>query len=291
VIVDTVRVALFRRHLPVVAATGSGAFAERGLAPQWRVVRSSGEQRRMTEAGDVDLAHTAIDNVAAWHAPEQPWAVLRVVDLGIPHQLVAHPEVATLEDLRGARVGVDSARSGFVTMLQAIFADAGLGDEVELVEVGALQQRLDALRRREVDACLLGAEQLRAALAAGAQVLLSLNEHFPGYPGLTVTGVVPRVAARPEAAQRYVQVLDETAGWCFEPARRAEVVGLAGQVLELDPDAAADWYDGELARWSGLVDVARELPVLERAWRATGRVGDDEPVPGAWYRPDLVATA
>lgn len=289
---QVVRVAVFRHHLPLVVANGGGAFATRGLRPEWRIVRSSREQRELVQTGEANLAHTAIDNVAAWHTSQHPWAVLRVVDLGLPHKLVARPPLATLADLRGRRIAVDSARAGFVTLLRRIFAEACLAEEVEFVEVGALGQRLEALRRGDVDACLLGAEQLRDALASGARPLTSLNAHFPGYPGLTVTGIATGVAERRAAASRYVGVLTGTARWCFEPPRRDEVVSLVASTLELDETAAARWYEAELARWSGLVDGAdAERATLERAWRATGRLAADQSVPAGWYRPDLVDDA
>src|SRR6266851_892349 len=185
---DQIRVALFRYHLPVVVAMGAGIFDARRLRPSWTVVRSSGEQRTLVETAAADLAHTTVDNIAGWYCAAHPWTVIRVVDLGIPHQFVARPSSATLAELRGRRIAVDSATSGFVTLLRSVLAAEGLAGSVEFIEVGALQQRLVALQEGSVDACLLGAEQLAAALDGGAHVLGALNDFFPGYPGLTVSG-------------------------------------------------------------------------------------------------------
>lgn len=269
-----IRVAIFRHHLPGVVATGTGAFEARGVSPSWTIVRSSGHQRSLVESGACDLAHTTVDNVAVWHSPTTPWSVFAVIDLGIPHQVVAGSSHSSLADLRGGRIAVDSARSGFVTLLRSV-----LPGPAEFVEVGALQARLEALRDGSADACLLGAEQLSAALAEGYTAMGALNDYFPGFPGLTVTGLPP---GAPGVAA-YVDALRECAGWCFDPARRDEAISLAGRVLDLTPDAAANWYQAEVARCSGTVAAGvPELRVVERAWRATGRIEPDQPVPDGW---------
>lgn len=274
------RVAIFRHHLPGVVATGTGAFTAHGVSPSWTIVRSSGHQRSLVENGEADLAHTTVDNVAAWHSPSMPWAVAAVIDLGIPHQIVVRRPCSSLEELCGRRIAVDSARSGFVTLLRSV-----LPGPAEFVEVGALQARLEALRSGTADACLLGAEQLSAALDEGFSVMGALNDFFPGFPGLTVTGLpgFPGVAD-------YVDALRECADWCFDPARRDEAISLAGQVLDLSPDTAAEWYRAEIARCSGTVAAgSQELSVLERAWRATGRIEPDQEIPEGWFRPGLLA--
>jgi len=287
---DLVHVALFRLHLPVVVATGTGGFLRRDLAPRWTTVGSSHEQRVLVETREADLAHTAVDNVASWHEEATPWAVLRVIDLGIPHQLVANPPRATLADMRGSRIAVDSARSGFVTLLRSVLSERGLAAAVEFVEVGALQRRLEALQAGSVDGCLLGAEQLTAAVAGGALTVGSLNEFFPDYPGLVVCGVAAGGRLDSDAAARYVDALTEAASWCFDPDRENEVVPIVAEVLELGHDAADAWYRVELERCSGTISPEGEGPVLERAWRATGRLAIGQSVPAGWFRPDLVGS-
>lgn len=278
-----IRAAIFRHHLPGVVATATGAFDAHEVSPSWTIVRSSGHQRSLVESATADLAHTTVDNVAVWHSPSAPWAVTAVVDLGIPHQIVVREPRGSLEELCGARVAVDSARSGFVTLLRSV-----LPGPADFVEVGALQARLEALRDGSADACLLGAEQLNAALAEGFSVMGALNDYFPGFPGLTITGLpsgIPGVSG-------YVDALRDCAAWCFDPTRRDEVISLAGPVLGLSPHAAAIWYQAEVARCSGIVRAGiPELRVLERAWRATGRIASDQSVPEAWFRPGLLAPA
>jgi hypothetical protein len=222
------------------------------------------------ESGACDLAHTTVDNVAVWHSTSTPWTVFAVVDLGIPHQIVVRSPVS---DLTGCRIAVDSARSGFVTLLRSV-----LPGPADFVEVGALQARLEALRGGSADACLLGAEQLSAALAEGFTAMGALNDYFPGFPGLTITGLH-------SGSDGYVDALRECASWCFDPARRSEVIALVGRVLDLAPSVAAGWYEAEITRCSGVVAAGEpELRVLERAWRATGRIEPDQPVPEGWSR-------
>lgn len=255
-------------------ATATGAFASRGVSPVWTIVRSALHQRSLVESGAVELAHTTVDNVAVWHSPSTPWAVFAVVDLGIPHQIVARSSVSSLSSLAGCRIAVDSARSGFVTLLRSV-----LPGPAEFVEVGALQARLEALRDGSADACLLGAEQLSAALAEGFTAIGALNDYFPGFPGLTVTGLSSA------GSDGYVDALRSCAAWCFDPARRSEVIALVGRVLDLAPSAAVGWYEAEITRCSGVVAAGEpELRALERAWRATGRIEPDQPVPEGWFQ-------
>lgn len=274
-----------------MAALGAGTFDAAGVRPEFAVVRSSAEQRRLIESGEADLAHTAVDNVAAWHGPASRWAVLRVIDLGLPHRLVAQPRCTGLPDLAGGRIAVDSARSGFVRLLNAIPAMKPLAGTVRFVEVGALQQRLTALQDGTVDACLLGAEQLARALDAGARELLALNDYFPRYPGLTVAGLPAHVASRRDACTGYLAVLRKTSAWCFDPARRGEVTDLVGRVTGLDAARAAAWYAAEALRRTGRTPDGGERGILEAAWRASGRLGDGQAAPAGWYRPDVLTAA
>jgi ABC-type nitrate/sulfonate/bicarbonate transport system substrate-binding protein len=287
--VDELRVALFRYHLPVVAAIGTGMFGAAGLRPGFTVVRSSREQRELVEAAAADLAHTAVDNVSEWHSAAFPWTVLQVVDLGLPHRLVAQPRYRTLAELRGSRIAVDSARSGFARLLRAIPEMKQLVDSAEFVEVGALAERLTALREETVDACLLGAEQLARAVDAGARELLALNDYFPEYPGLSVSGLPARVTANRDAVVRYINVLCESAAWCFEPSRAAQARDTAAAVLGLSAADAAAWYDAEVLRCTKAAPADGQRRILEAAWRASGRIEAGHPVPSAWYLPDVTA--
>lgn len=288
---EPLRVALFRYHLPVVTAIGAGLFTTAGVDPAFEVVRSSAQQRELLESGAADIAHTAVDNVAAWHSPAFGWAVLRVVDLGLPHRLVALPRYARLADLSGRRIAVDSAASGFVTLLRVILGSQKLANAPEFVEVGALQQRLDALTAGTVDACLLGGEQLASALAAGASVLLTLNDYFPEYPGLVVSGLPPHVAARSEPIARYVATLCDSAAWCFEPARSAEVRALVRDVLGVSTDEAAAWYEAELLRRTATAPPDGQWQLLTAAWRASGRLAADQAPPRGWYQPEALTAS
>jgi ABC-type nitrate/sulfonate/bicarbonate transport system substrate-binding protein len=269
-------VSTFRPLLPIVLAKATGAFADAALEIELRAAGSSAGQLAELAAGEADVAHTALDNVVAWSA-SVPVRVIGVVDLGVAHELVARPAIGSIGDLRGATIGVDSPSNGFVVLLTAMLADAGLRPaEYRLRTVGGLPTRARALAAEEIDACLLSGGALDDALARGVCRLAALRDRFPHYPALAAVARMPIVGARRDALTRYLAAIGRAVR---TPTDAPGVAGAVAAALGADPERALSWLNRERARTTGIVAGAGEAErVISESLRATGRLPPGAPV-------------
>jgi ABC-type nitrate/sulfonate/bicarbonate transport system substrate-binding protein len=176
-----VRVIAFSRPPALVAAEQHGYFAREGLSVEVELTRGSIEQIRGLLEGKWDIAHTAADNVMAYHDREgADLFVFAVVDLGVGQTLLVRPEVTSFADLHGRPLAVDAIDTGYAFVLRRMLEKNGLPwGTYELVPVGSTPQRLQALQEAEVVGALLSSP------AEGLRVLAPAAEYFPLYPGLT----------------------------------------------------------------------------------------------------------
>ncbi len=265
--VDRLRLIAFSRPPALVAADHGGHFAAESLAVELTQARGSAPQIDALLAGEFDLAHTAADNVVMRiDRDEADLTVVLVAELGIAQRLVVRPEISSIADLRGRALGVDAVESGYATLLYAMLERRGLArDAYRPVSVGGTAQRLDALLDGTIAGAMLAPPHDIRALAAGARIVASASEDFPGYPALTVAARRTWARAHQDLVGRYCRALLRGARWAADPGNRARVIDLLAAAGD-SPEAAIATYEAE-AR-------AREVaaPTLAQARAAIARV-------------------
>lgn len=175
----------------VVVGQASGDWPN-DLFSQTVTTASSDAQFEALSSGACDLAVTAMDNVIGWNSRggSDDFIILAQVERTTPLQIFARPGIASLADLEGARVLVDSAENGFVVVLRALLFDAGLGlDAYRLIPAGGVKERFEALGAGQGDATLLGPPFSLMASRAGLQILADVQQNYPAFPG---QGIVTR---------------------------------------------------------------------------------------------------
>ena len=119
----TLRVRTFQglQNLPIVAAQRRGYFARAGLDVELSFTNSSAEQLATLARGDVELIHTAPDNVVNFDThpaafgcdpATAPQVKMLMGGSNGPLSVCSLPEISSAEDLRGRAVGVDNPGSG-----------------------------------------------------------------------------------------------------------------------------------------------------------------------------------
>ena len=250
-------------------ASSTGRLGDQGLAVTEVAVPSSPAQFRALLDDELAVALTSPDNVLAYRFnPRNPLGeladarIVAAIDRGLGLGLYARPGTLAA-DLRGARVGVDVATSGFALALYALADSLGVArGEYELVTLGSTPRRLDALLAGECAATMLNAGNELVAEARGCVRLAGVAESLAPYLGTVVAVTGERHL---DVAGRLSRALLDTA---------AEITG--GRLTEEVAEAAARrrGLDDELAR--RYVDRLRD-PV-------------DGLVPGGEVDPDALAT-
>src|SRR5262245_18851354 len=229
---------------PVVLdlAASRGLLAAAGLEVTEHPVPSSPAQFRSLVDGDLQVALTSPDNVLAYRFdPRNPLGelldarIVSAVDRALGLGLYGRPGFV-VEDLRGARVGVDVPHSGFALALYALADRLGVRrEEYELVPLGSTPKRLEALLAGDCDATMLNAGNDLLAEAAGCVRLAGAADHFAPYLGTVVAVVGDRHL---EKARRLARALTEVCAEILGGAFDDEVVESARRRLGLDEPLA-----------------------------------------------------
>lgn len=192
----------------------TGVLTDAGLEVVERPVPSSPAQFRSLIDGKLHVALTSPDNVLAYRFdPHNPLGelvnarILAGVDRGLGLGIWARPGTE-VEDLRGARGGVDVPDSGFALALFTLLERRGLGrDDYEVVKLGSTPRRLQALLDGECAVTMLGAGIELAAEAAGCTLIATVRDELRPYLA-TAAGIV--VASWPTPATAWSSTAPST---------------------------------------------------------------------------------
>lgn len=193
--------------VPLIVAQQLGLLSEAGVELQLTETRGSDEQLRQLAALEQDLAVTAMDNIFEWARREPALRIVAQVEATTPLVLVARPPMRHISDLEGCTFGVDALGNGFVLAARYVLDAAGV--DVRWKEVGGVRERMQALLAGEVDASLLGPPFDGPALARGLNLVASLNEMVPGYPGQVLVASERLIRTRRGELIAYLNVLQE----------------------------------------------------------------------------------
>ncbi|MGW0949896.1 ABC transporter substrate-binding protein [Streptomyces sp. NPDC002623] len=206
------RQSVFVLPLLCLLAEELGCFGEAGLEIETLMTTSSSQQRDQLCGGEADIGVTAIDNLVVWNARGADLRLVAQIESTTALRLVARGSCSSVQELRGAKIGVDAVDNGFSVVLRRLLADHGLvlGDYT-LLPVGGVRERWDALRDGSIDATLLGPPLDERARADGFRVLVRGEDVLPDYPGQGV--VIPAALADDPALVRYVAALEQALRW------------------------------------------------------------------------------
>jgi len=224
---------------PVLAAAQSLEVDTRhGLAITTTRVPSSPGQFTALRDGTIDVAITSPDNVLLYATTDRnpigellDVRMIRAIDRGLGLTLVTAPSITTLDEIRGATLGVDVIRSGFALLLFTMLEQLGITrSDVTFPEHGSTPKRLESLLAGDIDGTILNAESRIAALAAGMRAWSTSVDVSPHYLG-TVLAVPAGFDS--ETAHALVSMWDEVTAWLLETdeAEVVEVLGSTSPVL------------------------------------------------------------
>ncbi|MEU1268278.1 ABC transporter substrate-binding protein [Streptomyces sp. NPDC005799] len=206
------RQSVFVLPLLCLLAEELGCFDEAGLTVETLTTTSSAQQRHQLCAGEADIGITAIDNLVVWNTGGADLRLVAQIESTTALRLVAHGSRTCVEELRGAKVGVDAVDNGFSVILRHLLGAHGLAPvDYTLVPVGGVRERWAALSDGTIDATLLGPPLDEHARDEGFTSLIRGEDVLPDYPGQGV--VVPAAVADDPARVRYVDALDQALRW------------------------------------------------------------------------------
>jgi ABC-type nitrate/sulfonate/bicarbonate transport system substrate-binding protein len=223
-------------NLPVHAAAEHGIFARYGLEVEIAYTPGSNYLIEALQTGEFDIGHPAADDVVAAaeneHHEKKGNARLCLF-MGLHSglfSLISAPDCGDVRSLRGRALGVDSATTGFVFLLEKFLRSNGLAShDYKLMEIGGWELRYRALHEKKIAATLLTPPFVADALAWGCHLLVRGDGILPVYQA--TCGATRRSWAENNRGLlvRYIRAYVEATQWCFEPKNRAASLALLGK--------------------------------------------------------------
>lgn len=243
-----VQLGSFTPSVVLEVARRTGALADAGLEVTEHPVPSSPAQFRSLIEGELHVGITNPDNVFAYRFdPENPLGelvdarILSGVDRGLGLGVWARPGT-DVEDLRGARVGVDVPGSGFALALFTLLERRGLArDDYEVVKLGSTPKRLQALLDGECAATMLGAGNELTARAAGCTLVAAVRDELSPYLATVVCVVRDEYL---EVGHDLADVLTATSARIVGGDLADDAVAAAAERLGLDDVLARQYVEG-----------------------------------------------
>ena len=263
-----IRLGYFSLSIVSRVAAAQGTYTAYGVDVVEQPVASSVDQFRRLVWGELDVLLTSPDNVLTYRVNHSnpigslvDVRVLRAVDGGMGLSLMARAGTSGIAALRGARIGVDSAASGFAYALYAVLEAAGLrvGD-YELVELGSTPRRAVELAAGGCDATLLGSGHDVLAERRGAVRLVRVSAALGPYPGAVLAAKADVIHDRGPAIARFLSAWDQAVADTLDPRRGSMVTSVLGAGLDVPKGVADEVYRSVVDPRDGLVPDGRLDP-------------------------------
>src|SRR5262249_962906 len=138
------------------AADHAGIFRELGIAPEKVNFNSPSDGMAAMAGGSLDVSMGTTDTFLGALAKGADAILVADFVIEAPYDLVVRPEMTSVADLRGKKIGVSALRGGTGTIGRAMLRARGFSDDdYELTVTGGNPQRYTALQAGGTDAAVL----------------------------------------------------------------------------------------------------------------------------------------
>lgn len=243
------------RPLALAVANNQRLLTKNAIDVLTQVAANSEELRSGLSEGKFDIAHAAVDNAVAMVEKSRIEVIVVMGGEGSTNELIAQPEIHTIEDLRGRAVIVDAPNTAYAIQLKKILLLHDLQPErdYQIKPVGGTPARLAAMREhKEYAASILGPPTSLLAKHAGFPSLGTTQQILGPYQG-------PGAFVRKQWANengalltRYIAALIEAQRWLLDPANKTQVVALLEKEYKLSEDLANEAYNSWIVAPGGL---------------------------------------
>src|ERR1041385_9207884 len=241
--------------LPAEVAAAKGFFRDEGIEPVLVQMRSQVAVPAMMN-GDIQYTLT-FGNIMTAALQGMPFKQLAVLTEKPLHHIVARPEIKTIADLRGKRLGTQRIGGSDYLAAEAILQAKGIDlKDVQMVTLGADEPvRVEMLKKGLVDAVCVSPPGPIRLQREGYNVVGGPKDLKVGSPISAISITDQRLKESPEQANRAVLELKD------------EVVPIMSRWLQQTKEVASESYDLILPSFSadgGVTDATYQFAVDAR---------------------------
>ena len=251
--------------LPGQVAVARGFFKDENLEPVLIQMRSQVTVPALM-SGDVDYT-LSFGNILAGAMQGMPFKILAVLTDKPLHHIVARPEIKTIADLRGKRIGTQRLGGSDHLAAEAILQAKGLElKDVQFVTLGADEPvRVEILKKGLVDAVCISPPGPNRMAREGFNVLGGPKDLKIGSPISGVAATDSRIKTNRDEMKKVLRSI--LRGLRFMHERKEEVIPIMTRWLNQTQEVARDSYDLILPSFSldgSTVDKTYEFAIETR---------------------------
>ncbi|HTN72969.1 MAG TPA: ABC transporter substrate-binding protein [Methylomirabilota bacterium] len=270
--------------LPAQVAVAKGFFKDENIEPVLIQMRSQVTVPALM-SGEVNYT-LSFGNILAGAMQGMPFKILAVLTDKPLHHIVARPEIKTIADLRGKRIGTQRIGGSDHLAAEAILQAKGLDlKDVQFVTLGADEPvRVEIMKKGLVDAVCIAPPGPNRLAREGFNVLGGPKDLKIGSPISAVAATDTRIKNNRDETKRVLRAV--LRGLRFTHERKEEVIPIMVRWLNQTQEVARDSYDSMLPSFSvdgGTVDKTFEFAIEARK----STVKSDKPIPLSQVR-DIV---
>ena len=284
-----IRLAYISGGFPVWAlfvAQTQGVFQAHGVQVDITHTGASTAQMQGLRDGLFDIGLQLPDHVVRAGLHGTDLCVLAAQSHAPEVALVAAPDIKEMAQLKGHRIAVDGARSGYALLLVKLLTSLGWGpNDYELVEVGDSQQRVQALRRGELKASFVNPPLDKALVNDGFVRLTTTRQAFPNYPGPVVAARRAWADAHVQAAQGFQNAWRAAWQWLLQPDHQAQAIEIAIKHLGAEALAAQNALQNLQRQGTPSITAEGMAQVVDLVWHteAVGAAPKPDPAQYFWH--------
>ena len=257
--------------LPLLAARELGLFSKNGIQAEnllltfqlSAIALNTGELEYVAGVGPGSVSATLGGN---------PSRAVWIVANRLIYNVIAQPELKTLQDLRGKRIGVSGLGATTHTAFMMAVEKAGANPK-DFVVVGlGPQQQQRALESRAVDAVMIDPPLLFVLLKKGFSKVFDVGAAVE-MPVGGLTTLTKTLSARPDQVRRVIKALQEAKELLLNSKERA--VEFIVKTMKMDQETATKTHELMAFAWAGSgVPTRTGMENIVKGIQSQGRFAD-----------------
>jgi NitT/TauT family transport system substrate-binding protein len=280
---------------PVDVGVGVGLWPKFDIEPEIIAFGGAARLQQALIAGSVDIALGAGPSMGltAKGAPTHAIAAITGAPKGMSFVVLKDSPIRSLDQLKGAKMGVTSAGSLTDWLTKRISLLKGWGAEgMTVVAIPGLEATVAALKTHQIDAAVLATESGYLLEERGdARNVVNTGDFVTEFHTNVIFSRDALIASNPELIQRFIN------GWftavATMKADKAKTIEFAAKAMNSTPTVLARVYDEEMSAMSetGVFDP-KALAVLKPSLVEMGivdRIPSDEEMFTARFVPAKVS--
>ena len=235
-----------------------GFYRDEGLDLETILIRGAVGLQALL-GGSVDYSSAAGALIAA-AVRGVPVKLVLIVNTKPQFDLVGHPEIKTIQQLKGKFIGI-SSRGGAVDLLtQLILTKNGVtpNKDATLLVIGTPEELALALRTGRIAACLLTPPRQLILYREGFSKLAYSGDYLTAYPSGGIGATDEKIKTNPAEVLAFVRA--SLRGLQYYTQNRADSIEMLSRHLGIkDPSLAGEAYDLHISRLGA-------IGTLDDAW-------------------------